>query len=235
MTKQKTKKNEPELLHLDSELSPTKKDFRDTFQWKVFRIMAEFVDGFHFIANFKKTVAVFGSARLSPQNKYYQEASKLGQLLAKAGYTMITGGGPGIMEAANKGAFKAGGKSVGLNIQLPSGQRMNPYVKSPMGFNYFFIRKVILSFASQAYIFFPGGFGTLDEFFEMVVLVQTKKITKPIPIIVVGKEYWQPLLNWLKLEVHEKHKTIGKKDLEIFQLVDSAKEAFEIIKSRTKK
>ena len=153
MPKQKIKKEESISLHLDSEISPTKKDFRDTFQWRVFRIMAEFIDGFHFIANFKKTVSVFGSARLSSENKYYQEASKLGQLLAKTGYTMITGGGPGIMEAANRGAFEANGKSVGLNIQLPGGQKMNPYVKSPMGFNYFFTRKVMLSFASQAYVF----------------------------------------------------------------------------------
>ena len=230
MPKQKNKKGEIIPLHIDSELSPTKKDFRDTFQWRVFRIMAEFIDGFHFIANFKKTVSVFGSARLSPQSKYYKEASKLGQLLAKSGYTMITGGGPGIMEAANKGAFKAGGKSVGLNIQLPGGQEMNPYVKSPMGFNYFFIRKVILSYASQAYVFFPGGFGTLDELFEMVTLIQTKKIKKPIPIIVVGKEYWQPLFDWLKQEVGQKNKAIGKKDMEILQLVSSVEEAFKIIK-----
>ena len=232
MANQKRKEKEITHLHLDSELSPTKKDFRETFQWKVFRIMAEFIDGFHFIANFKKTVAIFGSARLSPENNYYQEARKLSKLLAKAGYTIITGGGPGIMEAANRGAFEVDGKSVGLNIQLPSGQKMNPYVKSPMGFNYFFTRKVMLSLASQAYVFFPGGFGTLDEFFEMITLVQTKKITKPIPIIVVGKDYWQPLFNWLKFEVNQKHKTISKKDLEIFKLVDSAEEAFKLIKRK---
>ena len=232
MPKQKAKKDESIPLHLDSEISPTKKDFRDTFQWRVFRIMAEFIDGFHFIANFKKTVSVFGSARLSSENKYYQEASKLGQLLAKTGYTMITGGGPGIMEAANRGAFEANGKSVGLNIQLPGGQKMNPYVKSPMGFNYFFTRKVMLSFASQAYVFFPGGFGTLDEFFEMVTLVQTKKISRPVPIIAVGKEYWQPLFDWLNIEVHQEHKAINKKELGIFQIVDSAEEAFKIIKAK---
>ena len=234
MPKQKIKKEESTSLHLDSEISPTKKDFRDTFQWRVFRIMAEFIDGFHFIANFKKTVSVFGSARLSSENKYYQEASKLGQLLAKTGYTMITGGGPGIMEAANRGAFEANGKSVGLNIQLPGGQKMNPYVKSPMGFNYFFTRKVMLSFASQAYVFFPGGFGTLDEFFEMVTLVQTKKISRPVPIIAVGKEYWQPLFDWLNIEVHQEHKAINKKELGIFQIVDSAEEAFKIIKAKKK-
>ena len=232
MPKQKIKKEESTSLHLDSEISPTKKDFRDTFQWRVFRIMAEFIDGFHFIANFKKTVSVFGSARLSSENKYYQEASKLGQLLAKTGYTMITGGGPGIMEAANRGAFEANGRSVGLNIQLPGGQEMNPYVKSPMGFNYFFTRKVMLSFASQAYVFFPGGFGTLDEFFEMITLVQTKKISRPVPIIAVGKEYWQPLFNWLNIEVHQEHKAINKKELGIFQIVDSAEEAFKIIKAK---
>lgn len=230
MAKQKNKKIKTVPLYPDPKLPPIKEDFRKTFQWRIFRIMAEFIDGFHFIADFKKTVSIFGSTCFSSSNPYYQEARKLGKLLAKAGYAVITGGGPGIMEAANRGAFEAGGKSVGLNIQLPEGQRTNPYVKSPMGFHYFFTRKVMLSFASQAYIFFPGGFGTLDEFFEMVMLVQTKKFTRPVPIIAVGKEYWQPLFDWLKKEVYQKQKAIKKKDLEIFHLVDSAEEAFEIIK-----
>lgn len=230
MPKQKLKKIKTAPLCPDPQLPPVKEDFRETFQWRIFRIMAEFIDGFHFIVDFKKAVSIFGSTSFSPQNHYYQEARKLGKLLARAGYTVITGGGPGIMEAANRGAFEVGGKSVGLNIQLPEGQRMNPYVKSPIGFNYFFIRKVMLSFASQIYIFFPGGFGTLDEFFEIVTLIQTKKLTRPVPVIIVGKEYWQPLFNWLKSEVYQKQRAIKKKDLEIFHLVNSAREAFEIIK-----
>ena len=218
-------------LYLGSQVSLDKEDFRGTFQWQVFRILAEFIDGFHFIANFKKTVTIFGSARLTSENKAYKEARKLGKLLARAKYTVITGGGPGIMQAANQGAFEEKGKSVGLNIQLPSGQETNPYVKSPMGFNYFFTRKVMLSLG-EAYVFFPGGFGTLDELFEMVTLVQTKKITKPIPIIVVGKKYWQPLFDWLKLDVNQRCKTISKKDFEILQLVDTAEEAFKLIKTK---
>lgn len=228
--KKQPKKFKAVPCYPDPQLPSVKEDFRKTFQWRIFRIMAEFIEGFQFIADFKKTVSIFGSTSFPPKNHYYQEARKLGQLLAKAGYTVITGGGPGIMEAANRGAFEKGGKSVGINIQLPEGQRMNPYVKSPIGFNYFFTRKVMLSSASRAYIFFPGGFGTLDEFFEMVMLVQTKKLTRPVPIIAVGREYWQPLFDWIEKEVYKKNKAIDKKHLKIFHLVDSAEEAFEAIK-----
>lgn len=230
MPKQKIQKNGTMPLYPDPELPPVKEDFRETFQWRIFRIMAEFIEGFQFIVDFKKTASVFGSTSFSSENCHYQEARKMGKLLAEDGYTVVTGGGPGIMEAANRGAFEAGGKSVGFNIQLPAGQRMNPYVKSSIGFNYFFTRKVMLSFASQAYIFFPGGFGTLDEFFEMLTLIQTKKIVKPVPIVIVGKTYWQPLFNWLKEEVYQKQEAVKKKDLEIFCLVDSAEEALEVIK-----
>ena len=229
MKKQKSEKLKSVPLYPDPHLPPVREDFRETFQWRIFRIMAEFIEGFQFIADFKKAVSVFGSTTCSPQNRYYKEARKMGQLLAKAGYTVITGGGPGIMEAANRGAFEMGGDSVGLNIQLPEGQRVNKYVKKPIGFNYFFTRKVMFSFASQAYIFFPGGFGTLDEFFEMVMLLQTKKLPRRVPIIAVGKDYWQPLFNWLEKEVYQNKKAIKKEDLKIFQLVDSAKEAFRVI------
>ena len=228
--KKKNKKIQATYLYTDPQLPPVKEDFRETFQWKIFRIMAEFIDGFHFLADLKKTITIFGSTSFTPENQYYQEARKLGGLLAKAGFTVITGGGPGIMEAANRGAFEAGGESVGINIQLPEGQRMNKYVKKPIGFNHFFTRKVMLSFSSQAYVFFPGGFGTLDEFFEMVTLVQTEKLAKPVPVIAVGKEYWQSLFEWLKSEVYSKHKSVKAKDLEILQLVDSAQEVYKIIK-----
>ncbi len=222
-------------LYPDSELPPIKHDFRKTFQWRIFRIMAEFVEGFQFIADIKKAVTIFGSTRFLPQNHYYKEARKLGYLLAKAGYTIITGGGPGIMEAANRGAFEAGGKSVGINIELPSGQRINPYVTHPIGFYYFFVRKVMLSFSSQAYVFFPGGYGTLDEFFEMVMLTQTKKLEKPVKIIAIGKEYWQPLFNWIKSKVYKEHKAITKENLKIFKLVNNSQDAFRIIEKRNSK
>ena len=225
----KIKKAKTTYLYPDPSLPPVKEDFRETFQWKIFKIMAEFIDGFHFLADLKKTITVFGSTSFNSKNPYYKEARKLGSLLAKGGFTVITGGGPGIMEAANRGAFEAGGESVGINIQLPEGQRMNEYVTKPIGFHYFFTRKVMLSFSSQAYVFFPGGFGTLDEFFEMVTLVQTRKLAKPIPVIAVGKKYWQNLFKWLKSEVYIKQKSIKEKDLEIFQLVDSAKDAYAII------
>jgi len=230
LPKKKIKKVKAINLIPDPKLPPTQQDFRETFQWRIFRIMAEFVEGFHFIADFKKTITIFGSTSFPPGNPYYKEARELGKLLAEAGYGVITGGGPGIMEAANRGAFEAGGESIGINIQLPDGQRMNSYVNKPIGFDHFFTRKVMLSFASKAYVFFPGGFGTLDEFFEMVTLIQTKKLAKPVPIVVIGKSYWQPLFNWLKEEVYQKQKAIKKEDLEIFHLVDSVEEAFKILK-----
>jgi len=225
----KIKKIQSALLYPDPKLPPIKEDFRETFQWRISRIMAEFVEGYHFLADLKKTITIFGSTSFSQDHPYYKKARKLGRLLAKKGYTVITGGGPGVMEAANRGAFEAGGESVGMNIQLPEGQRINAYVTKPIGFHYFFTRKVMLSFSSDAYIFFPGGFGTLDEFFEMVTLVQTKKLAKSVPVITVGKEYWHPLFKWLKSEVYLKHKAIKKEDLEIFQTVNSAEEALKII------
>ncbi len=230
MNKNSKKNNNEENLYPDPELPPTEEDFRETSQWRVFRIMAEFVDGYQFLADLEKTVTIFGSSSASPEDIYYKKARKMGQMLAKNDFTVITGGGPGIMEAANRGAYEEEGESIGINIQLPKGQRVNKYVKKPISFHYFFIRKVMLSFSAQAYVFFPGGFGTLDEFFEMVTLVQTKKLEKPVPIIAIGKKYWQPLFDWFKNELYLKQKSIRKENLEIFQLVDSAEEALEIIK-----
>lgn len=223
-------------VHLpDPDLPPVEEDFRETFSWRIFRIMAEFVDGFQFITDFKKAVCVFGSTRTLPDSRYYKEAEKLAEFLAKEKFAVITGGGPGIMEAANQGSFKSGGQSVGINIELPEGQRTNDYVKSPIGFHHFFTRKVMFSFASQIYIFFPGGFGTLDEFFEMVTLVQTKKLLKPVLVLAVGREYWEPLRNWLEKEVYQKRNAVNEKDLSIFQIVDSAEEAFDAIKKAEKR
>lgn len=207
-----------------------KTDFRETAQWRIFRIMAELVDGFQFLADLRRAVTFFGSARFAPDNPFYIEARKLGRLLAENGYTVITGGGPGIMEAGNRGAYEAGGESVGLNIQLPFEQRINDYVKKPLGFHYFFTRKVMLSFSSQAYVYFPGGFGTIDELFEIVTLIQTKKITEDIPVICVCRDFWDPFMKWIEWDMYERHKAIDKDDLKIFHVVDTAEEAFEIIK-----
>ncbi|PIT93001.1 MAG: TIGR00730 family Rossman fold protein [Candidatus Harrisonbacteria bacterium CG10_big_fil_rev_8_21_14_0_10_38_8] len=208
-------------------------DFRTSFQWRVFRIMSEFIEGFQFIADYNKTVTVFGSARLEETNHWYQETRRLGSLLSKEGFNIITGGGPGIMEAANRGAFEDDGvgKSIGLNIQLPREQRINPYVETGHGFHYFFSRKVMLSYAAQAYVYCPGGFGTLDEFFEIVTLIQTNKIPNTIPVILIGKEFWSPLLEWIDKELVLRYKTISAVDPQIYQLVDTAEEAMEIIKS----
>jgi len=197
------------------------------------RITQEFAKGFHFLKNYGKSATFFGSARCVAGDKHYEEAKKLASLLAGDDFAVITGGGPGIMEAANKGAAEAGGQSVGINIQLDHTQNVNPYVKKSISFNYFFARKVMLAFASEVYIFFAGGFGTLDEFFEMTTLVQTRKID-PIPIILVGKSYWSPLLKWIERDVYEKRGNIDKEDMKIYRLVKDAREAHKIIKKLVK-
>jgi uncharacterized protein (TIGR00730 family) len=206
------------------------KDWRHSYHWRIFRIMAEFVEGFQFLADFKKTVTFFGSARFKEDNHWYKVAHELGRLLGKAGYGVVTGGGPGIMEAGNRGVVDGGGDSIGLNIQLPYEQRINPWVKKPRGFHYFFTRKVMLSFSAQAYVFFPGGYGTLDEVFEILTLVQTKKIYDRIPIILVGKDFWGDLDNWMKKKLLDQYQTIDPEDLKLYHVVDTAKEAFAIIK-----
>lgn len=196
--------------------------------WRIFRIMAEFVDGFQFLSTLHKVVTVLGSARTPVDNKWYQEAVKLGRLLSESGFTVVTGGGPGIMEAANRGAYEAGGESVGINIQLPMEQRINPFVKKSHAFYYFFTRKVIMDASARAYAFFPGGFGTVDELMEILTLVQTGK-SERVPIVLVGKEFWTGYLAWLKEIVYGKYDSISVEDLKLFTLVDSAEEAFAII------
>ena len=206
-------------------------DFRSSLHWRVFRIIAEFIDGWQFLADYKKTVTFFGSARFQPGDKWYEEARALGKLLAGEGFGIVTGGGPGIMEAGNQGATEAGGISIGLNIKLPVEQRINPYVKESSAFHYFFVRKLMLSYAARAYVFFPGGLGTLDEAFEILTLIQTKKISDKIPVVLVGKEFWAPIHQWLTEEMFNKLKTVDQDDLKLYTVVDSAQEAFEIVKN----
>lgn len=201
--------------------------------WRIFKVLSELVQGFEILQRYDKAVTFFGTARCEFKEKVYEEAEELAARLSKKGYAVITGGGPGVMEAANKGAFEAGGDSVGLNIQLPSEQRRNKYVKDGEAFHYFFTRKVMLAFASEVYVFFPGGFGTLDEFFEIITLVQTGKI-KRIPIILVGEEYWSPLLQFIRETVYKKNKAIDRKDMNIYHLARDAEEADKLIQELAK-
>ena len=202
----------------------------ETSSWRIFKIIGEFVSGYEFLKNYPLSASIFGSSRRGFEDEIYKEAQKLGYKLATAGFAVITGGGPGVMEAANRGAYNAGGKSVGINIQLPVEQKTNPYVKESIAVNHFFIRKLMLSFAAEVYIFFPGGFGTLDEFFELITLIQTKK-SKPIPIILINREYWSPLLGWIENQVYKKNNAIDREDMDIYHLVDTADEAFRLIQN----
>ncbi|TSC57042.1 MAG: Uncharacterized protein G01um101418_74 [Parcubacteria group bacterium Gr01-1014_18] len=209
--------------------SHKKFDFAANANWQIFMIMAEFVEGFEFLADIHHEISVFGSARFKEDHPYYQLAREFGFKAGKAKYSVITGGGPGIMEASNRGAFEAGALSVGLNIQLPFEQRINPYVNKAIAFHYFFTRKVMLSISSQAYVFFPGGFGTLDELFEMLTLIKLGVIEN-VPIILVGLEFWEPLLSFLKESVCEQLGAISKEDWSHIYLVPSVDRAVAIVK-----
>ena len=196
--------------------------------WRIFRIIAEFVAGFELLRKYGLAVSFFGTARCSAGEEVYKQAEELAARLAKSGFAVITGGGPGVMEAANVGAFKVGGKSIGLNIELPMEQRLNPYVTESEKFHFFFTRKVMLAFASEVYIYFPGGFGTLDELFEIITLVQTKKISKT-PIILYGKKFWAPMMEWIEESLYKKYGTVGRDDIDLIHVVDSVDEAYEYI------
>ena len=190
--------------------------------------MSEFVEGFETLAEIGPAVSIFGSARAKPSDKNYKKACEIGRLLAKNGYSVITGAGPGIMEAANRGASEAGGKSIGLNIDLPMEQRPNPYVKTLVGFRYFFVRKVMFVKYASAFVVLPGGFGTLDEFFEALTLIQTDRI-KPFPIILVGRDYWSDLVKWLKETLRE-NQMIDSADLNLFTICEKPAEVVKVIK-----
>jgi uncharacterized protein (TIGR00730 family) len=196
--------------------------------WRMFHIMAEFVEGFEALAEYHPSVSIFGSSRVKPGDEVYQNAERIGQLLAENGFGVITGGGPGVMEAANKGATSVGGKSIGLNIELPLEQNPNPYTNINLTFHYFFVRKVMFIKYAVAYIILPGGFGTMDELFESITLIQTHKI-RPFPVILVGSEYWKGLLDWIK-GVVLKEERISPSDLEIFQQIDQPEEIIKAIK-----
>jgi uncharacterized protein (TIGR00730 family) len=189
-----------------------------TDSWRMFRILGEFAQGFEDMARVGKAVTVFGSARLSPDDPYYERAERLSGDLARAGYAVLTGGGPGIMEAANKGAFEAAGRSVGLNIDLPHEQAPNSFQTHELRFKYFFVRKVMLVKYSTAFIAFPGGFGTIDELFEALTLIQTKKIT-PFPVFLVGVDYWRGLVQWLQGTLVRKG-TVSPGDMQLFKVCD---------------
>lgn len=200
--------------------------------WRVFKIMSEFVEGFELLSKYGLAASFFGSARQSFASHFYDDATMLAGKLAKAGFAVITGGSAGIMEAANKGAFEAGGASVGLNIRLDENQGLNQYLTDSMTFEHFFVRKVMLTFASEVYIYFPGGFGTLDEFTEIVTLVQTHKIRK-IPVVLYGKEYWEPFTKLFEERLVKMYGAISDSDLELYKVVDSVDEAFDYIMKAT--
>ncbi len=206
---------------------------REVSAWTILKIKDEFTKGFNFLKRFSKSVSIMGSARVGLEHRIYHEATKLAFRLAKAGLAVITGGGPGVMEAANKGAIEAGGRSVGLNIRLATEQRTNKYVKESESFSFFFTRKVMLETGASLYVFFPGGFGTLDEFFEMITLIQTHKI-RPVPVILINRAFWQPLLDWIYYSMYVKEKAIDKKDMDIYYLVDTADQAYDLVKELTK-
>lgn len=200
--------------------------------WAIFKIMGEFVDGFEKMSRIGPCVSIFGSARTNEKSEYYNLAVNVAKSIVKSGYGVITGGGPGIMEAANKGASEAGGISVGLNIELPFEQKQNIYIDSDksLDFDYFFVRKVMFVKYSQGFVVMPGGVGTLDELFEAITLIQTKKIEK-FPIILVGKTYWSGLIDWIEKVLLDKHKAISPEDMDLIHIVDSPSQVTKILDS----
>jgi uncharacterized protein (TIGR00730 family) len=211
-------------------------EIRTNDSWGIFKIMSEFVNGYESMARIGPCVSIFGSARIKPDNKYYLLAEKIAYKISKAGYGVITGGGPGIMEAGNKGAHNGDGTSVGLNIELPFEQHHNPYIDKDknLNFDYFFVRKVMFVKYSQGFVVMPGGFGTLDELFEAITLIQTKKIGK-FPIILVGTDFWSGLIDWINTVLIEKEKTIHLEDMNLIKIVDTEDEVVKALDDFYKK
>ncbi|HVG39527.1 MAG TPA: TIGR00730 family Rossman fold protein [Pyrinomonadaceae bacterium] len=226
-TKSRSRKN-PHVTQDEQLLETPKQDeFTHTDTWRVFRIMGEFVEGFDELAATMRGVSIFGSARTDPHDPQYLAAQETGALLVKAGFSVITGGGPGIMEAANKGAYEAKGTSIGCNIELPFEQRPNQYQTRSLSFKYFFVRKTMFIKYSTAFIIFPGGFGTLDELFEALTLIQTRKI-KNFPVVLFGTRFWAGMVEWIK-EVMLAEGKVSEIDLQLLRITDSPAEAVEIV------
>ena len=205
-------------------------EIKSSDSWAIFKIMGEFVNGFETLAKIGPCVSIFGSARTPQYHKYYKVAQEIAELLVERGYGVITGGGPGIMEAGNRGAKLKGGKSVGLNIELPFEQQSNEYIDrdKSIDFDYFFVRKVMFVRYSQGFIVMPGGFGTLDEFFEAITLIQTEKIGR-FPIVLVGRSFWKGLIDWIEEVVLGREKNINSQDMQLINIVDTAEEAVDTI------
>lgn len=211
-------------------------DIKTDDSWAIFKIMSEFVNGYEKMGRIGPCVSIFGSARTRAEDKYYQLAEEIAFKISRAGYGIITGGGPGIMEAGNKGAYLGKGVSVGLNIELPFEQQFNPYIDNDknLEFDYFFVRKVMFVKYAQAFVVMPGGFGTLDELFEAITLIQTKKIAK-FPIILVGTEFWKGLIDWIQQVLLDKYANISPEDMHLIKLVDTADEVVDILDTFYKK
>ena len=220
----------PADLVKDAFAEKTWHEIHTTDSWRVFKILSEIVEGFEKLARIGPCVSIFGSARTTPDNKFYKLAEDIAYKLTQNGYGVITGGGPGIMEAANKGATRGKGKSVGINIDLPFEQQPNPYIDADklITFDYFFVRKLMFMKYAQGFIVLPGGFGTFDELFEAITLIQTKKIGK-FPIILVGRKYWSGLIEWIKMEMLNEQQTVSSEDLDLFTVVDTSDEAVQNI------
>jgi uncharacterized protein (TIGR00730 family) len=228
--------NDEDKIIQDKLKQKTWNEIRTNDSWAIFKIMAEFVNGYESMGRIGPCVSIFGSARTQPQDPFYLLAEKIAYKISKAGYGVITGGGPGIMEASNKGAHFGGGTSVGLNIELPFEQHYNPYIDRDknLNFDYFFVRKVMFVKYSQGFVVMPGGFGTLDEMFEALTLIQTKKIAK-FPIILVGTAFWAGLIDWIKTVLVDREKTVSEKDLDLFKIVDTEDEVLDVLDKFYKK
>ncbi len=221
--------NEQKDTHKMPVIALSKEDLHKNIHTRIDIISAELSNGFEFMSGAERTVTFFGSARFTEENDHYEVARKIAGRLASYGIGIVTGGGGGIMEAANRGAYESGGYSIGLNIELPREQVENPYLTEAMTFKYFFNRKVLMSYAAEAYLFFPGGFGTLDEFFEILTLVQTKKIEK-VPMILVGESFWGHINEVIRKELLEKHHTIDKEDMNLYIITDDVEKIVDIVR-----